>query len=337
MNSYYQTGLRNLLDRSVLSPPISTWTAAAQGGRDSLRLSAQAHVRRRRYEGDHVYLQGCRRGHLQGLHALPGDDEIHLMIDLIKNDLLEEYEALSRDGYRVLGIAYREFPQSQTTFSVADESELILLGYIAFLDPPKSSAARPSPRSRITVSRQKSSPATTRSSPARFARTSISRRRDRHRRPSFSASTRTSSASWPKNERLRAPLALAKGEHPHGPAKTRARHRLHGRWHQRRALDARGRRRHFRGHRRRCREGIRRHHLLEKSLLVLEDGILEGRRVFGNIIKYIRMGASSNFGTCSVSSARAISCPSCRWLRSRCSSTTCSTTPRRSAFPRPRR
>jgi len=36
--------------------------------------------------------------------------------------------------------------------------------------------------------------------------------------------------------------------------------------------------------------------LLEKNLLVLEDGIIEGRRVFSNIIKYIRMGASSNFG-----------------------------------------
>jgi Mg2+-importing ATPase len=36
--------------------------------------------------------------------------------------------------------------------------------------------------------------------------------------------------------------------------------------------------------------------LLEKSLLVLEDGIMEGRKVFGNIIKYIKMGASSNFG-----------------------------------------
>ena len=36
--------------------------------------------------------------------------------------------------------------------------------------------------------------------------------------------------------------------------------------------------------------------LLEKSLLVLEEGIIEGRKVFANIIKYIRMGASSNFG-----------------------------------------
>jgi len=36
--------------------------------------------------------------------------------------------------------------------------------------------------------------------------------------------------------------------------------------------------------------------LLERSLMVLGDGILEGRKVFANIIKYIRMGASSNFG-----------------------------------------
>jgi P-type Mg2+ transporter len=36
--------------------------------------------------------------------------------------------------------------------------------------------------------------------------------------------------------------------------------------------------------------------LLEKSLLVLEEGVLEGRKIFANILKYIRMGASSNFG-----------------------------------------
>jgi len=36
--------------------------------------------------------------------------------------------------------------------------------------------------------------------------------------------------------------------------------------------------------------------LLEKNLLVLEEGVLEGRKVFANILKYVRMGASSNFG-----------------------------------------
>src|SRR5208283_4035197 len=36
--------------------------------------------------------------------------------------------------------------------------------------------------------------------------------------------------------------------------------------------------------------------LLEKDLSVLEEGVIEGRKVFGNIVKYIKMGASSNFG-----------------------------------------
>src|SRR4029078_6249977 len=36
--------------------------------------------------------------------------------------------------------------------------------------------------------------------------------------------------------------------------------------------------------------------LLERSLLVLDEGVMEGRKVFANIIKYVRMGASSNFG-----------------------------------------
>ena len=36
--------------------------------------------------------------------------------------------------------------------------------------------------------------------------------------------------------------------------------------------------------------------LLEKDLMVLEEGVLEGRKVFVNILRYIRMGASSNFG-----------------------------------------
>src|ERR1035441_9058956 len=95
------------------------------------------------YEGDHVLI--CK-GAVEDIYKVCThyqiDDEIHLMIDLIKDDLLEEYEELSRDGYRVLGIAYREFPQSKQVFSVADESDLILLGYIAFLDPPKGSAAK---------------------------------------------------------------------------------------------------------------------------------------------------------------------------------------------------
>ena len=45
--------------------------------------------------------------------------------------------------------------------------------------------------------------------------------------------------------------------------------------------------------------------LLEKSLMVLQEGVIEGRKVFGNITKYIKMGASSNFGRRSISFAPA--------------------------------
>ena len=53
--------------------------------------------------------------------------------------------------------------------------------------------------------------------------------------------------------------------------------------------------------------------LLEKSLLVLEDGIIEGRKVFGNIIKYIKMGASSNFGNMFSMMGEPFFCPSSLW------------------------
>ena len=57
--------------------------------------------------------------------------------------------------------------------------------------------------------------------------------------------------------------------------------------------------------------------LLEKNLLVLEEGVLEGRKVFANILKYVRMGASSNFGNMFSVLGAASSCRSCRWRRSR--------------------
>jgi len=72
--------------------------------------------------------------------------------------------------------------------------------------------------------------------------------------------------------------------------------------------------------------------LLDKSLLVLRQGVVEGRKVFGNIVKYIKMGASSNFGTMFSVLARACSCPFCRCCRRRCSRTICSMISRRPRY-----
>lgn len=52
------------------------------------------------------------------------------------------YEDLNREGFRVLGVAWREVPPDHDHAGLADESALVFAGFAAFLDPPKATAAR---------------------------------------------------------------------------------------------------------------------------------------------------------------------------------------------------
>lgn len=142
LNSYFQTGLSNLIDRAILE-------YEELEVEKSCRLVDELpfDFKRRRmsvvvdYVDSNVLI--CK-GAVEEIYACCSSyqigDEIYPLIDLVKADLFEEVEKLNSDGFRVLGIAYREFPKSKTIFSIEDESHLILLGYIAFFDPPKGSA-----------------------------------------------------------------------------------------------------------------------------------------------------------------------------------------------------
>ena len=142
LNSYYQTGLRNLIDRAVID-------SADLDVEQSCRLVDELpfDFQRRRmsvvvdYEGDHVLI--CK-GAVEEIYSCCGHyqigDEVYPLIDMIRADLFEEVDRLNSEGFRVLGLAYREFPREKTLFTTADESRLVLLGYIAFFDPPKASA-----------------------------------------------------------------------------------------------------------------------------------------------------------------------------------------------------
>jgi len=55
--------------------------------------------------------------------------------------LKQEYESLSNDGFRVLAVATKDLPGKQIC-EKNDERELVLRGYVAFLDPAKDTAAR---------------------------------------------------------------------------------------------------------------------------------------------------------------------------------------------------
>jgi P-type Mg2+ transporter len=74
-----------------------------------------------------------------GFFELEG--EILPMEPILIGDLMKEYQELSRDGFRVLAVAYKHL-QKRAYYSKDDESELILKGYIAFLDPPKETAEK---------------------------------------------------------------------------------------------------------------------------------------------------------------------------------------------------
>ena len=141
LNSHFQTGLHNLIDRAVLE------YADLDTGQCRLVDELPFDFQRRRmsvvvaYEGDHVLI--CK-GAVEEIYACCNryqiDEEVYPLVNMISGDLFEEVEKFNRDGFRVLGIAYREFPSDKTTFSTQDESQLILLGYIAFFDSPKATA-----------------------------------------------------------------------------------------------------------------------------------------------------------------------------------------------------
>jgi Mg2+-importing ATPase len=299
MNSYYQTGLRNVLDRSVLSH-TDLDVERGCGKVDEIPFDFE---RKRMsvvvdYEGDHVLIcKGSVEDIYKACTHYQIDEEIHLMIDLIKDDLLEEYEELSRDGYRVLGIAYREYPQSKQVFSVADESDLILLGYIAFLDPPKGSAAK-------ALASLQQFGVTTKiltGDNALVTRkickdvglgeqeviTGDKLRNLDEAQLGELAEKNNVFAHLSPSQKENIITALQKRGHVVGYMGDGINDAL-----SMRAADV--------GISVDTAVDVAKESadiiLLEKSLLVLEDGIIEGRKVFGNIIKYIRMGASSNFG-----------------------------------------
>jgi len=299
MNSYYQTGLRNVLDRSVLSH-TDLDVERGCGKVDEIPFDFQ---RKRMsvvvdYEGDHVLIcKGAVEDIYKACTHYQIDDEIHLMIALIKDDLLEEFEELSRDGYRVLGIAYREFPQSKQVFSVADERDLILLGYIAFLDPPKGSAAK-------ALASLKQFGVTTKILTGDNALVTRKICKDvglteqeiitgdkllglDESQLGELAENNNVFARLSPSQKENIITVLQKRGHVVGYMGDGINDAL-----SMRAADV--------GISVDTAVDVAKESadiiLLEKSLLVLEDGIIEGRKVFGNIIKYIRMGASSNFG-----------------------------------------
>src|SRR6185369_3934766 len=151
LNSHYQTGLKNLLDRAVLEHvELPAELKLEQDYRkideipfdfERRRMSVIVSQRGERHQlickgALEEVLAACasvRVGGSAGPQDVPLDAAMLARVQPVAREFNES-------GLRVVAVAVKELPPSQAVYSIADEAGLTLIGYIAFLDPPKESA-----------------------------------------------------------------------------------------------------------------------------------------------------------------------------------------------------
>ncbi len=304
LNSYYQTGLKNLLDVAILEH------AELEKG---LRLATDYHLvdeipfdfgRRRMSvavhtpEGQELLItKGAVEEMLRISPWVDVDRQVVPLADELRAGALKMAHALNEEGFRVIAVACRKFPPGRGAYSVADESDLILIGFVAFLDPPKESAA---PAIRALKEHGVTVKILTGDSDVVTRRICKEVGIDASRillGQHVGAMSDAELAEAAEHVTVFAKVSPAE--------KARIIHALKSRGHVVGFLgdginDAAALREADIGLSVNTAVDIAKESadiiLLEKSLMILEEGVLEGRRTFGNILKYIRMGTSSNFG-----------------------------------------
>lgn len=304
LNSHFQTGLTNLLDRAVLEHvELQTELRLAQDYRKVDEIPFDFERRRMSVvvsERDDHHELVCK-GAVEEMLAVcsrvrEGGQDLPLDAQRLAR-VRQTTEELNEQGLRVVAVAMKEVPATREVYSQADEQDLTLLGYVAFLDPPKESTAQ--------------------------ALQALA---------GLGVEVKVFTGD---NELVTARVCAQVGLHADGivtgpqidrmdeaaVADALCRHRVFARLtplHKERlvrALRAQGKVVGFLGDGINDAPALRAADigisvdsavdiakeaadiiLLEKNLMVLEEGVVQGRRTFSNMLKYIRMTASSNFG-----------------------------------------
>jgi len=148
-NSFFETGLKSPLDEAILAHQhieVGVWKKVDEVPFDFERrrvsvLIDNGETRWLVVKGAPDEIVGlCTHYETDG--AEPGIElRQQPLDDAALADIRSQHHALEEDGFRVLGIAWREVPRDHPHAVVDDEAELVLAGFAAFLDPPKASAA----------------------------------------------------------------------------------------------------------------------------------------------------------------------------------------------------
>ncbi|MEG1847190.1 MAG: magnesium-translocating P-type ATPase [Lachnospiraceae bacterium] len=145
INSSHQTGLKNLMDIAVIHYATEHALSETWNGYQKVDEIPFDFSRRRMSvvvskEGKtQLITKGAVEEMLSICSFVEYQGVIKPITEAIKTEILQTVGTYNTDGLRVLAVAQKSNPSPIDTFSVADESEMVLMGYLAFLDPPKDS------------------------------------------------------------------------------------------------------------------------------------------------------------------------------------------------------
>ena len=297
VNSFYQTGLKNLLDKAILKHQkllIKEFRKVDEIPFDFTRRIMSVVI-----ESEASYTLIAKGAHEEVMARCAGyeiDGKILPVESQILDGFREKINSLHAEGFRVLAVAYKDVGKKDA-YSKDDEKGLVLKGYVAFLDPPKPTARKALEALKMrgveTIVLTGDNELVTKKIctevgidvKGMISGELIDKASDIELRQIVKTTTVYARLNPVQKERIIRALRdnghtvgyLGDGINDAPSLKT---------------SDV----------------GISVNNavdiakesadiiLLEKSLMVLDDGVVEGRKIFGNILKYIKMGASSNFG-----------------------------------------
>jgi P-type Mg2+ transporter len=304
LNSYYQTGLKNLMDVAILKHADSEPYRSLEKKYSKVDEIPFDFNRRRMsvvikdIDGKtQLITKGAVEEMLKISTYAEYKNEVVVLTDEIRSEILAFVKKLNSDGMRVIAIAQKTNPSVESVFSVKDEADMVLIGYCAFLDPPKETskdAVKALLEYGISVKVLTGDNGEVTSSICRqvgleagdiLLGSDISQMDD----DELSVAVEKTSvfAKLSPQQKARIVKILRQNNHVVGFMGDGIN-------------DAAAMRESDVGISVDTAVDIAKESadiiLLEKDLMVLERGVIEGRKISGNIIKYIKMTASSNFG-----------------------------------------
>ncbi len=304
LNSYFQTGLKNLIDLAIINR-ASKYNLEDKVGNYTRVDEIPFDFTRRRMsvvlEDKNGKRQLITKGAVEEMISISSFVEMNGSIMPMDEETrcaaLNIYEKYNTDGLRMIAVAQKNQVPDSNTFSVANEKDMVLIGFVGFLDPPKKSA-----KSAITALREHGVRTVVLTGDSEGVASKVCGKvgvstshmltgRDTEQMDDTelvnAVKTCDLFAKLSPFQKERVVKALQVGGHTVGymgdgindaPALRQSDVGIS----VDSAVD--------------IAKEIADIILLKKDLMVLEHGVIEGRRTFGNIVKYIKMAASGNFG-----------------------------------------